>query len=130
MRLHVAIVLTFVVVGCQSPSASRHANACIAKSLEKRIGDEEARHIAFDDIDRTMRAAQSNGSDFAELEVLARHRKSLYSKIEAFLSRFRGGDQLWVYRTHVTADRRGGESGFALVRDGAVVEHITLMIYD
>jgi len=130
VRFLIAIVCTVLVIGCESPQSSRDDNASIASSLEKPITNEEARHILFDDIDRSIRVAQTQASDQAELEILVKHRQKLSSSLESFLSRVRAGDQLWLYRIYATSDRRGGESGFALLRDGAVVGHMGVMIHD
>ncbi len=122
MRLCYTTVCAVLIVGCQSPRHSRHENVRIADSLERQITADEARHILFDDIDRDIEAAQARPA--AEEGVgdvvtdLSQVRQGLSSRFDSFLERSREGDELWMYRTHVTADRRGGESGFALVRKG------------
>lgn len=132
MRLHVAIVCAVLLVGCQSPNSIDVDIARIASWLERRITHGEARHIFHDDFERAVAQARAaNHEDSrAELEVLAKQRQRRISKLESFLSRSRRGDELWVYRTCATADRRGGESGFVLVRDGRVVERLGVMIHD
>jgi hypothetical protein len=134
IRFHVAIICTVLFAGCQSPNGSHDDAARIANALEKQITIEEARHILFDDIDRAMQAVQARATDTedsrTELKILAGHRRMLNSRLESLLSRSRNGDALWSYRTYVTADRRGGESGFALIRDGRVIEHMEIVIID
>jgi len=134
MRFHVAIVCAVLFVGCQSPQGSHDDTARIANALEKHITTEEARHILFDDIDRATQRVRARATDNedsrTELEIWAKQRRRLSSSLESLLSRSREGDELWSYRTYVTADRRGGESGFALIRDGRIIEHMEIMIYD
>ncbi len=134
MRFHFAIVCAVLLVGCQSPHGSRDDTARIANALEKHITTDEARHILFDDIDGVAQRIQARASDNeesrAQLEILARQRQRLSSRLESLLSRSRKGDELWSYRTYATADRRGGENGFALIRDDRVVEHMEIMIHD
>ena len=132
MRFVLVIVCATLLIGCHSPRSSGDETAQIASSLERRVTDAEARHILLDDIERAMQAARSANHDDShrELEVLDKKRQRLTSKFESFLSHFQKDDQLWVYRTYVTSDRRGGESGFALVRNGWIAEHMGVMIYD
>ena len=134
MPLYFAIVCAVLLVGCQSPPGPHDEAVRIADALKRRVTPDEARHILFDDIDRAIQAAQGHSATHedarTEVAVLSRQRQRLSSRFDSFVSRSRPGDALWEYRTYVTADHRGGESGFALVRDGRVVEHMGVMIYD
>ncbi len=134
MRLCFAIICAVLLVGCKSQHDSHDETVRVANALERRITPDEARHILFDHIDRAMHAAQmhsaSNEDARLELAILSQRRQRLGSKFDSFLGRSRTGDEIWDYRTYATADRRGGESGFAIVRDGRVVEHMGIMIYD
>lgn len=99
-----------------------------------RLTAEEARQILFNDIDRVMETLQVRAADNedcrAELKILARHRQRQSSSLESLLSQSHKSDQIWHYRTYVTADRRGGESGIALVRNGKVIGQMQIMIFD
>jgi hypothetical protein len=120
-----------LLVGCQSPQSPRDDDtARIASSLERCITNEEARRMILNDIDLGIQGKQAQAPDPRELVILAKNRKAISSRLESFLARSRSGDQLWVYRTYVAADWRGGESGLALVRAGTVVEHMRFIIYD
>jgi hypothetical protein len=146
MRSRLFIIVTTLLLGCQShyvsrgdveglvASYERQVAARIGNALERRVTVEEARHVVFDEIDRAIQTVQtrsaSKAEGRAELEILTRERKRRSAKFDTFLSRSRSGDELWLYRTSVTADQRGGESGLAFVRDGAVVEHMGVMILD
>jgi hypothetical protein len=134
MRTCFPIVCAFLLVGCQSPQGPHDKTARIADALERRITADEARHILLDVIDREIRAAQTRSATDEDARIvvtgLSRYRQRLSSKFDSFLGRSRPGDELWGYRTFATADHRGGESGFALVRDGRVVEHMGVMIFD
>ena len=133
MHLYFAIVCAVLLIGCQSPSGSHSEAVRIADALKQRLTPEEARHILLDDIDRAIQAAQKRSATHeadTEAAVLSRQRQRLSARFDSFLSRSRTGDEVWDYRTYVTADQRGGESGFALVRAGRVVEHMGVMIYD
>ena len=134
MRFHFVIVSAVLLVGCQSPNESRDTTTRIAESLARQITAEEARRIILDRFDPDIQAAQARSAtdedSRLELEVLTRGRRRKISGLESFLSRRQNGDELWTYRTYVTADRRGGESGFALVRNRRVVEHMGDITYD
>jgi hypothetical protein len=131
MRRYVTILCAVLVVGCQSPKRSHNG---IADSLKSRMTPDEARQIIFDHIDQAIKVAQTRSAADedvrTELAVLSKHRQRLSSEFHSFLIRSRAGDELWDYRTYVTADHRGGERGFALVRDGRVVEHMEIITYD
>lgn len=85
------------------------------------------------DIERAIQTTQTRDSSpddsRKELEILTKQWQRLSSRLESLLSRSRKGDQLWLYRTGVR-DRRGGKEGFALVRNGRVVEHMGVIIFD
>jgi hypothetical protein len=103
MRL---LLLSFVLlIGCVIPAERLHGNVEIENALVKRVTDEEARAIAL----------SSGGDD---------------SKLEKFFLLRRPDDELWTYRTFVTADLRGGQSGLALIRRGKTAAHLPLLTYD
>jgi hypothetical protein len=142
MRCLVIITGTWLLIGCQSQHASRddaggladsyqrHAVIRIEDSLERRVTVEEARHMALDSIDHTIQVAKNEASDQKLPDHLARNRELMSSRLESFLARLHEGDQLWSYRAYDTVDRRGGESGFAIVREGKVVEYVGFVVYD
>lgn len=120
-----------LLAACRSVYDRPNQTDRIADALERRVTEAEARDILLGPIDRSIEAAPPNDNDGSRLvESLIRLRQTLSARLDAFLSGSREGDQLWFYRTYVTVDRRGGESGFALVRDGRVVGHLTALIYD
>jgi hypothetical protein len=141
MRYLIAIVGMTLLLGCQSLYSSRDdpaglaasfercVTAHIADSLERRITEEEARHILLDPFERDMRKLQepaaSGANSRLEWDPLNKGRQRWNSKLEVFLAHSRTGDQLWTY---VTADPPCRESGFALVRGGRVVERLLLLI--
>jgi hypothetical protein len=127
MRRYFGMLCAVLVVGCQSPTRSYEA---LAASLTRRITPDEARHILFDLIDRDIQAAEAHDASRTELAVLSEQRQLLSSRFDSFLRHSRAGDELWDYRTYVTADHRGGNSGFALLRDGRVVEQMVFLIHD
>ncbi|MBA4148959.1 MAG: hypothetical protein H0X66_12655 [Verrucomicrobia bacterium] len=131
-QVAVAVVCAILIAGCQSPRTSRDAAVRIASSLERRVTDAEARHILVDHIEHAIHAARAaNHKDSSiEVEILSKKRHQLTARFDSFLSRSSSDDQLWAYRTYATPDQRGGESGFALVRGGRVVEYMGVMIYD
>jgi hypothetical protein len=128
MRFVVAILCAVLIVGCQSPQDSHGDVAAIAASLQRRVTEEEARHIVLGYVeDRTQKLQERAASDEdsrVELEVLDKKRQRSISRLEAFLSGSRKGDELWTYRT---ATRPCQESGLALVSAGRVVEHMPLI---
>ena len=123
----VAIFSAVTFAGCRT---SAGFDTTIENSLERRVTYEEARHIALDGSDWDMKAAADHNASHRELEILRDDRQRASSKLEAFLSQSREGDELWLYRTYVTVDRRRGEKGLALIRGGRVVQHIGLIIFD
>jgi hypothetical protein len=134
MRLCYAIICAVLLVGCQSPPGTHDETVRIALALKRRITPDEARHILFDDIDRAIQAAQTHLAAHedvrTEVAILSSQRQRLSARFDSFFTHSRAGDELWDYRTYVTPEQRGGESGIALVREGIVVGHMKVMIYD
>ena len=134
MRLCLPIVCAVLLAGCQSQPCSHDESVRIAGALKTRITPDEVRHILFDDIDRAIQTAKTDLTTHedvrTEVVMLSRQRRRLSSRFDSFLGHSRSGDELWDYRTYVTPERRGGESGFALVREGKVVGHMKVRVYD
>jgi predicted small secreted protein len=104
VRSIIALLSVIVLAACNTPSGSGFETVRIENALERRVTVEEARHKWL--------------------------RDGLSSRLESFLSGAQEGDELWLYRTYVTTDRRGGETGLALVRGGRVVNHVVHLIID
>jgi hypothetical protein len=131
MRLHLLIVCFALLVGCRSAHDSRDASAGIAASLERQITVEEAKRIACSYFEFGIQAARAssvtNAASRDEFQILESLQQRSLSKLESFLSHQKSGDELWTY---LTAGPGCHESGFALVRNGNVVQSIGMMIYD
>jgi len=86
------------------------------------------------DFDQEIAAMQSrattNESYRVGVESLAKTRDECSAKLDSFLSHSRKGDELWFYKTTVTADGRGGTYGIAIVRDHKVVRPMQFFIID
>lgn len=134
LRLNVVLAFTLVFAGCQSYHDTSNNIARIAKSLERHISAQEARHIVLDYTEGAVKAARANTANpeesRQELEILTKNREQCSSRLESFLSRLRKGDELWVYRTYVSPGRPCGEMGFARVRRGKVVAYLRSIIFD
>jgi hypothetical protein len=128
MRFYFATFCVVLILGCRG---SRDDAGVIARSLEKRITREEARHMVLDELDTLMRdakgrvAAQGNT---AEQEIVTGMRTDFSAELEAFLSHLGSGDELWLYRTPGKAKHRGAETGFARLSGGKVVEHMMVRV--
>lgn len=131
MRLHLLIVCVALLAGCRSAHDGSDAPSNIAGSLERQITTEEAQRIIRSYLDSAIQAAQARSTTNAdsrdELRILESQQQRSLSKLESLLSHMKSGDELWSY---LTAGPRCRESGFALVRDGHVVQSIGMMIYD
>jgi hypothetical protein len=92
---------------------------------------EEAQRIACSYFEFGIQAGRAssvtNADSREELEILESLQQRSLSKLESLLSHKKSGDELWTY---LTAGPGCHESGFAVVRDGNVVQSIGMMIYD
>lgn len=131
MRDNVLICCLVLLLGCQTPEGVRE-RAWIMGGLEKRVTPDEARLVAFRHIDTAIKQDLALNTDGGreEAETLAKLRQNQNSKLDWFLGRCRDGDEIWTYRYYLTPDRRGGESGLAILRKGVIVEHKVMLIYD
>jgi hypothetical protein len=131
MRLNVLIICVALFVGCHSAHNSRGASDGIAESLERQITVEEAQRIVCSYLEFGIQAARASSATNVdsrdELRVLESMQQRSLSQLESLLSYKKSGDELWTY---LTAGPGCRESGFALVRDGNVVQSIGIMIYD
>jgi hypothetical protein len=102
MRSFLAVTVATFLVGCHWTQSPRGEAAKISEALVRSITPEEARQML---------------------------RNSRSSDLDAFLKRLREGDELWYYRTYVW-ENRGGEDGFAILRNGRVVEQMPFLTFD
>jgi hypothetical protein len=133
VRTVIGIAALLVLATCATQTGS--PVAVTRESLERRINREEAQAFVLADTDRAVQLAQAqrattNSAEAqSELKILAAHRHDLTSRLESFLADSSPSDELWVYRTHTSAGR-GGESGLALLRNGRIIDHLTIAICD
>ena len=150
MRYLVLIAGTMLFVGCGTQSFTRDDAAGIGdlaqrrvkaqieqyhveigNSLETRTTIEDAPYQLLPGVLRDGQSpagtAADNHGTRAELDFIL---KRLRSQLEPLWSRVLPGDELWVYRAYLTADKRGGERGVAIVRNGRVVDHMGIFIID
>lgn len=127
----IGIAALLVLASCATQTGS--PVAVTRDSLERRITREEAQAFVLADTDRAVQLAQAHTTNSAEaqseLKILVAHRHDLTSRLESFLAGSSPSDQLWFYRTQTSAGR-GGDSGLALLRNGKIVDHLTIAICD
>jgi len=121
MHRYVAIACALLLTACQSSGNVSGELAEVSRSLERPIRSQEAREIALKALDRDIEECVQ--SDPAAWDALNRIRQNIAARLEAFLSRFRAGDELWTYSTLTIPCQ---ERGFALVRHGRAADYMLL----
>lgn len=106
----VLICCLALLFGCQSQDPTRD-HARIMRGLEKRVTAEEARGIVLADLDNCIAEGRAMNTDESrkEAQLSTQIREIRNSKLDSFFARRRTGDEIWVYRTYATPDRRGGQ---------------------